>query len=106
MSSVFYDYLIKLEEVEEKITSLGLPSLQKEELSQMIDQSLHYLVTTAILDHLPKEYHQAFLEKFHEMPFESTLINFLTEKIPNIELLVTSEIETFKETLLQDLSLI
>lgn len=102
MSKLFYDHLIEFEEIEIELTKFKLVGQEKEEIHQMIEESIHYRVMRRILDHLPAERHQEFLEWFHEAPYHEDLLTFLKEKVENIEELIKEEISILKKELLAD----
>lgn len=103
MSKLFYDHLIEFEEIEIELTNLKLAGQEKEEIHQMIEESVHYRVMRRILDHLPAEHHQEFLDRFHQAPYHEDLLTFLKEKVENIEELIKEEISFLKKELLSDL---
>lgn len=103
MSKLFYDHLIEFEEIEIELTKFKLAGQEKEEIHQLIEESVHYRVMRRILDHLPAEHHQEFLERFHEAPYHEGVLEFLKEKVENIEELIKEEIASLKKELLEDL---
>jgi hypothetical protein len=93
MSKLFFDHLIKLDEVEAEIKKVTKTQEEKEELWQIVDEIIHHRVMGCILDKLPKKHHTEFLEKFHQAPYDEGLIAYLTEKIgENIEEIIRQEI--------------
>jgi len=104
MSKVFYDHLIVLEEVEVQIASSNLDRTEREEIHQMIEELVHYRVMTKILDHLPRQHHEEFLGQFHKAPYHEGVLQFLKEKVEDIEELIREEISVLKKELLKDLS--
>lgn len=103
MSKLFYDHLIEFEEIEIELTNLKLAGQEKEEIHTLVEETIHYRVARRILDYLPVEHHQEFLERFHEAPYHEDLLTFLKEKVENIEELIKEEISTLKKELLADL---
>lgn len=81
MSKMFYDHLILIEELMLEIDALDVPDSDKERAKQLVDEILHHEVLTHILDLLPEENHEEFLEQFHRMPFDPQLLKYLDEKI-------------------------
>ena len=88
MSKLFYDHLIELQEVEIELERFEFTPQEKGEIHHQIEESVHYRVMTRILDHLPREHHQEFLERFHQAPYHEDLLTFLKEKVENIEELI------------------
>jgi ribonucleotide reductase beta subunit family protein with ferritin-like domain len=100
MNLIFYDHLIILENLEPKISELGLEPEEKETLNQIVEETVHFRLITKILDTLPKEDHEEFLEFFHQAPHEEKLLQYLKEKIEDIEEIIKKEIEDLEKTLL------
>lgn len=104
MSKIFYDHLIVLEEVDRQIKDNVETSEEKEELWQVVDEIIHHRVLGCVLDHLPGEYHEEFLGKFHEAPHDESLLDYLNEKIKeNIEELIKQEIGGLASEILKEL---
>lgn len=103
MSKILYDHLIILEEIETLISEYRFEGKEKQEISQMIEETIHYRVLNVILINLPKEHHQTFLERFHQAPYDEDLLNFLKEKVANIEDLISDEIKILEKELKKDL---
>jgi hypothetical protein len=103
MSKIFFDHLIQYEEVEIALSTHQLEPSKKKEVSQQIEEIIHYRTMTVILSNLPKEHHREFLERFYQAPHDENLLTFLKEKVKNIEELMTEEIEKIKKELLEDL---
>ncbi|PIU03937.1 hypothetical protein COT44_00210 [Candidatus Shapirobacteria bacterium CG08_land_8_20_14_0_20_39_18] len=105
MSTIFYDHLIEFEEIEVALSVHNLDPKTKKEVSQMIEETIHYRMMNVILTNLPKEHHQDFLERFYQAPHDEGLFDYLKEKVGNIEDLLSQEIEKVKKELLADLKI-
>ncbi len=93
MSKIFYDHLIVLEEIEAEIKNSAQTEEERHELWQLVDEIVHTRIMENILDRLPGEHHNEFLEKFHAAPHDDGLLDYLKEKIEeNIEELLKEEI--------------
>lgn len=104
MSRIFYDHLIVFEKIEAKLSSYNFSSpREKEEVHQTIEESVHYRVMTCILDHLPREHHNQFLELFHRTPHHQGLLTFLKDRVENIEELIKEEVKDLEKLLLTDI---
>jgi hypothetical protein len=104
MSKLFYDHLIVFEEIEAKLSSYNFSSPdEKEEVHQMIEESVHYRVMACILDHLPREHHNQFLELFHRSPHHPGLLTFLKDRVENIEEIIKKEVKDLEKVLLKDI---
>lgn len=93
MSKIFFDRLITLDDVEEHIKKTASSPEEREELWALVDEIVHHKVMGCILDKLPREHHEEFLDKFHKAPFDEGLFDYLKEKIgENVEELIQQEI--------------
>ncbi|QQG47837.1 MAG: hypothetical protein HY044_01975 [Candidatus Woesebacteria bacterium] len=77
---VFYDHLIDLSDISEKIKKKGLSKEEHDELMTIIDEMIHHRVVGCILDKLPKNYHEEFLGHFSDRPHDENLLTYLKEK--------------------------
>jgi hypothetical protein len=104
MSKVYYDHLIVLDDIENKIKDIAETREEKEELWQLVDDIVHNRVLVCVLDNLPKDHHEEFLGMFHESPHSITLMDYLKERIKeNIEELIKQEIGGLATELLGEL---
>ncbi len=106
MSKIFYDHLIIFEEIDNALKGEGLEPEERDELHQLIDEMIHHRVLGCILDHLPREHHEEFLERFHQTPYDEGLIQYLQEKTPkdlDIEEKIKEAAEQLKQELLLEL---
>ncbi len=104
MSKIFYDHLIILNDLEIRISGLELEPEEREELGQLVEETVHYRILTVILDSLPQENHQEFLGFFHQAPHEENLLGYLKEKIEDIEEIIRREIKDLEQALLEEIS--
>ena len=81
MSRVYYDHLIVLDDIENKIKDIAETREEKEELWQLVDDIIHNRVLVCVLDNLPKDHHEEFLGMFHEAPHSLSLMDYLKERI-------------------------
>ena len=105
MSKIFYDHLIIIEDLEDVVKSHEEPE-EREEMHRLIDEMIHHRVLGCILDQLPREYHEEFLEKFHAAPYDESLVNYLQEKTPqevDIEEKIREEVAKLKKELLKEI---
>lgn len=103
MSKLFYDHLVKFEQIEIELKKYELEGSDKEEMERLIDEQVHYRVMTCVLTHLPRHHHTEFLEKFAEKPYDEKLLLFLKEKVEDIEEKIIEEIKDIEALLLEDL---
>lgn len=81
MTKIFYDDLIKIEEIFFEFEDCDFTSEEKEEFISLIDETFHHHMLDLILDNLPEEYHEFFLSQFYQTPCNKGLMKFLKEKI-------------------------
>ena len=81
MSKIFYDHLLDLKKVSKHVGKVARSEDEKIELWQIVDEIVHHGVIGCILDNLPKEHHEEFLERFYESPHDEQILVFLKEKI-------------------------
>jgi hypothetical protein len=104
MSHIFWDHLIDLDELAKVIGDSSDSREEKEEMWGLVDEIVHHKVLGCIFDHLPKEHHEEFLERFHKKPYDETLVDFLNQKIDrNIEEIITQELGGLAKELLINL---
>lgn len=105
MSKIFFDHLIRLEIVEAEIKKASKSPEEKEELWKIVDDIVNHKALGFILDRLPIQNHDEFLEKFHQAPHSTDLFNYLNEKIgENIEELLRQELGNLAYELLSEIS--
>jgi hypothetical protein len=81
MSKLFFDHLIYLEEVEVEIKKTASSKEEKEELWGLVDEIVTHKVLEKVLDKLPREHHDEFLELFHKSPHdEEVIFGYLKKK--------------------------
>ncbi|OGM75673.1 hypothetical protein A2210_02975 [Candidatus Woesebacteria bacterium RIFOXYA1_FULL_40_18] len=106
MSKLFFDHLVSLEDVEKEIKKVATSKEEKEELWGLVDEIMHHKVMGCILDKLPRDNHEEFLEMFHKHPHDETLIDYLQEKIgENIEELIKGEIGNLAFEILNEIKI-
>jgi hypothetical protein len=104
MSKLFYDNLIVLEELDHHIRHAAESAEEKEELWNIVDEIIHHRVIGCVLDKLPEEDHYEFLDKFHKIPHDEELFNYINMRIDeDIEDAIKNEIADIKEELLGEI---
>jgi len=106
MSKLFFDHLVELKEIDKQIKKVAKTSDEREELWGMVDEMIHHKVMGCILDKLPRENHNEFLEIFHKSPHDQELIiSYLKSRISdNVEELIRQEIGNFSDDLLKEIT--
>ena len=104
MSKIWYDHLIILEEVDVELGKLDLEHEEKEELQHLIEEMVHHRVLDRVLQVLPREHHENFLQEFKKRPHDVALIHYIDERIDeSVERHIQEEIGKLKEEILADL---
>jgi hypothetical protein len=104
MSKLFFDDLINLDDVEKEIKKVTQTHEEREELWQIIDEIIQHRILSCILDNLPEKYHEEFLEKYHDAPYDLGILEFLVEKIgENIEAIIKQEVGSLVYELLAEI---
>lgn len=104
MTKIFYDHLIKIEEVTVELDNYELTLEEREEFVSLIDEILHHHTINVILSHLPKHHHETFLSMFHKEPHNLELLDFLKkETLVNIEEKIKNEAEKVKKEILAEI---
>ena len=77
---------------------------EREELWLLVDEIIHHKAVGCVLEKLPSNNHQEFLEIFHKFPHDSDLIfGYLKEKIGgNIEEILRQELGDLTFEILMD----
>lgn len=106
MSKLFYDHLIVLTEVEMEIKSIAETEEERHELWQIVDEIIHHRILEFLLDRLPEDYHDEFLEKFHACPHDESHLHFLNERIEGeIEKLIREEVDSLASEILREMGI-
>ena len=104
MSKVFYDRLIVLENFGKEVKKMTSSKEEEFEIWSLVDDILGHKVIDMILDKLPLKFHDQFIEKFLDAPFDESIFDFLKEKTEdNIEELIKQEIGDLAFKLLEDI---
>ena len=100
----FYDHLILIEEVIGQIDLHDLTAEERDELVQLVDQTLHHHALDTILTHLPKDKHEHFLSRYHHDPADHQLLNWLKSEIKaDIEAAIKVQAAKIKKEILAEI---
>lgn len=104
MAKIFYDHLIKIDEITIELDKYELTIEEREEFVSIIDETFHHRVLAVILTYLPAEHHQNFLSMFHASPHRPELLDFLKKlSSADIEDKIKEEVIKIKKELLADI---
>lgn len=103
MSKLFYDHLIVIEEIVAVLDEHKLSSKDKTAILELMDTTLQHEILDAILTYLPREKHEEFLEKFHAIPHDAGLMQYLKDNSAvNIELAILDRANKTKKKLFKE----
>ena len=77
MTKLFYDHLVIREEIDLELDKFTLDPQERQELIEIIDQTLHHNILNVIFNHLPKDKQPEFVKKLHTAPFDLELLEYL-----------------------------
>ncbi len=105
MSKLFFDHLLEFKKIDKEIKRVAKTSEEREELWGLVDEIIHHKVMGCILDKLPRDSHEEFLEMFHSAPHDEELIfGYLRTKVGvDIEENLKHEIAKISEELLGEM---
>lgn len=106
MTKLFFDNLVAFEEIEVFIKDSASSEEEKEELWELVDEVINNKVVEKILDRLPRDNHEEFLEIFHKCPHDEVhILGYLKEKTgkDEIEKELKQELENISSDILQEL---
>jgi hypothetical protein len=103
MSKVFYDHLVIREEIDCVLNNYRLDKEEKEELIQIIDQTLHHHILNVVLNHLPKDIHREFIELLNKDPGSDALMDLLKIHSPEVEFEIKKQAQKVKREILDEI---
>lgn len=103
MSTVFYDRLIILDDIDKVIKNHAGSEEERAELWHLVDEIIHHRVMGCILDQLPQEKHHEFLEKFTANPHDESLLDWLGTWIGDVAGAIGTEIKEISSDILKDI---
>lgn len=104
MRKVFWDHLIKIDEIHIQIDSHGFTKDEKHNLLHIAYQTIDMRVMETILTHLPKEKHKQFLEYFAKEPHHPKLLDMLKKDIYDIEDKIQNVVKDIKKEIFKELN--
>ena len=105
MSKLFFDHLVSLEEVEIEIRKNASSKEEREELWKLVDGIVNHKVMEKVLDNLPRDNHEEFLELFHKCPYdEQVIFGYLKGKtMQDIEEVLRKDLENIGIDILKEI---
>ncbi len=96
MSKLFFDHLVVMEQVEVHINRNSASLEEKAELWNLVDGIVQTRIMDVILTKLPSKHHDEFLEKFSNFPHDERLLEYLKEKVEDIEEEIQKEVKSLE----------
>ncbi len=82
---MFYQKYIVIESLIEELHGMDLSNEERHHLSTLLDSSLHHAILDEILSNLSEPDKNVFLLKINQNPDDEKLMEFLNQRIENIE---------------------
>ena len=95
----FYSKYIIIEDLITELHEMNLSQEERHHLAALVDSQLHHAILDEILSSLNPEDKKVFLEELSKDPENEKLMDFLSEKIENIE----EKIRTVSDALVKQL---
>lgn len=77
MATLFYDHLIDWGKLDQALNALELDKNTYIEYWEHIEHVLHTEVVMVLINHLPEERHEEFLDRFHATPHDNQHLHYL-----------------------------
>ena len=90
----FYHKFISVDRLYVQIKKIGLAPKEEKEVWDLVESTIHTRTIDAILEKLPAEKHETFLEKFADQPDDETIVQFLKKETTDIDVHLE---KTFKD---------
>jgi len=82
---IFYQKYIFIENLITELHQLDLSDVERQHLASLIDSSLHHAILDEILSNLSESDKKEFLHQLNQDPENDQLMEFLKQKVDNIE---------------------
>lgn len=81
----FYQQYIVIEDLIADLHGLDLSDEERHHLASLVDSSLHHAILDEILSNLSEENKREFLHQLNQDPENEKIMDFLKDKVENIE---------------------
>lgn len=99
----FYSHIVKIETVTVELDTMDLTEVQRKHLAELVDSTVHHAVLNVVLSKLESDDRMKFLAKLKKNPEDETLMDYLLEKVENIEAEIATAINELKEEFIKDI---
>lgn len=96
MKTYFYSHLVEIETITTKLNEIDIAVHEREELVEIVHDTIHHHVIDAVLDELNEEDKKQFLKLLVHNDHD-TVWQHLKQKVANIEDKIKSAINTIKQ---------
>lgn len=103
MTQIFYQSLIQLKSLEDRLRSQDLSGEEIRELLEIVRSSLHHQVITFLLSQLPQSSHTVFLLLLKSEPHNPNLWQWLEERIIGIKEKIAEKITIVEREFIEEL---
>ncbi|GEM_PF-1298084 len=98
----FYYRWLAGERIYRHIRKAGLKEEEEREILTLIEETVHTQALSAVLEKLPAQKHEEFLEKFREKPDDLKLIDYLQGQVEDIETHLKKVFKNLEEEIIKD----
>lgn len=99
----FYSHIISIDSILIELHEMDLNSSQKAELASLIDSIIHHQVLDHVLSRLVDEDKKIFMQRYYQDPQDKELMEFIGNKVDNIESEIIEKVEELKSQFQQDI---
>jgi len=103
MNNKFYSKYIEVESLVIALNELDLSEEEKMHLSALVDSTIHHTILDVILSKLNPDDKKIFLERFNNDPENEELMDFLKDKVEDIDDEIKKAAKQLKEELHEDM---
>lgn len=103
MNKKFYSKLVEVDSLIIALDELDLSQEEKLHLASLLDSTIHHTILDVILSKLGPEDKKTFLERFNSDPENEELLDFLKDKVEDIDDEITKAAKQLKEELHEDI---
>lgn len=104
MTHSLFNHLTLVEEIITEIDMHNLSQEERDELVDLVHQTMNHHTLAAVLDKLPKAKHQEFIAKYKNDPQNKQLLAWLKSEIKeDIEAVITTQAAKIKKEILAEI---
>lgn len=104
LAKPFYHQLVNVQKIYIEVKNARLSVTEEKEIWDLIEHTIHTRAIDAVLEKLPLEKHEEFLEKFSQQPDDSKLLDYLRQEADDIDNHLRKTFAKLEKEILEDLS--